>query len=299
MSQFLSFRRRYECWGAVSLAFTTACSGDIGGGSEEIATNSSEIATPVVAHFSQVLRVAANETTVRNICELTITLSSYTPLTITGAGRVGGTLGTLSTVNWVGNAASQGGLSVNACVNYPCDVVARWRGTGAMGSTYGCEVTTDGTGKVIGNSTGTGLSYLPFAPVEPAPVIYSQDMRLGPGGKIAGACALRPSTQIAGAAIDLFQVFANGVSRLGPSQFLIGDAQWSTKVANVPFGSVYVGYEAAVDVTRMKHVTPLKEQFVEGDALRCEGVFYRSLTPMFIVFGDSGFGMSLTKQPPI
>jgi hypothetical protein len=278
-----------------------ACSGDIGGGSDEIATNSSEIVSPVVAHFSQVLRVAANETTIRNICELTITLSSYTPLTITGAGRVNGTLGTLSTVNWTGNAGSQGGLSVNGCFNYPCDVVARWRGTGAMGSsTYGCEVTTDdGTGNVVGNSTGTGLTYMPFAPAEPAPVVYSQDMRLGPGGKIAGACAFRPSTQIGGAAIDQFQVFANGVSQLGPSTFLIGDAEWSTNVADVPFGSVYVGYEAAVDVTRMKHVTPLKEQRVAGDALRCEGIFYRSVSPMFIVFGDSGLGMSLIKASPI
>lgn len=261
-----------------------------------VGTTSTELVAWVQGNFSQVLRVNANETTVRNICELTIPLASKKPLAFVAVGSTGGGTSSAS-LGWSGSAVSGSGMTINGCTTYPCEVTARWRGLSSSGSTLGCNIVADdGSSQLEGDSSGTTLT---VAAQPTAPIIFNQDVKIGaPNAAISGSCVFRQSAQLPGAQVSNFKVFANGVNEVSLSTpFNIGNVAWSTNGPAVPFGALYIGSESAA--TRLKHVTPKSEQLVEGNALRCDGRFYaQSGVALFDVNVSgipSGNGMSLRR----
>lgn len=277
--------------GALIAATVSACGRDTA--EEVIGSTSAELAAWANGNISQVLRVNPGEITVRNICELTVPLSSAKPLTFIASDPVNGPVTSLA---WKGNQVTNGMLSVNGCPSYPCDVIARFHELGANGSAVGCNVIADdGTSSLIGTSTGNALTVsLPPS----APIIFNQDVKIGASGTpIAGSCVLRDGALLPSASVNNFQVSVNGTTLVNfPSPMPIGDVSWPTPIPSVPFGKLYVGSE--IGATRIKHVTGRAEQLTEGAALRCGGMYFDGPNQVYDVNVNGipvGMGVSLVR----
>jgi hypothetical protein len=255
------------------------------------------MSTPLKAwtgvRFEQVLRVNPGETDVRNRCELTIDLRGPArPLTfIATAGPV------MRSVGWKGPATSNGKLTISGCASDPCEVTATWQTGGSNGSVASCMlIADDGTVSHNGTSTGTALT-VNGAPS--FPVIFNQDAKLHTSTTaIAGHCIFRQSAALLQAQVTDLGVVVNGGQVLDvPGPTAIGNVPFPTNLGAVAFGTIYVGGET--DATRLKHVTPIKEQLDSSDALRCKGRYHSSsgVTVFDINLSASpvGTGMSIAR----
>lgn len=279
----------------LSTIFVPACGREE---ADSIETLGAPLAAWAEGNVSQVLRVNTGETTVRNICELTVPLASPKPLTFSASITAGAN--PVATLGWSGNAVADpiaaDGFSVTGCGTYPCDVVARWRTTSTNGSVLGCEVAADdGTSRLVGQSSGTALT---VAAPPSSPVIFNQDVKIGSSGSsIAASCVLRQNDVLPAATVTAFKVFLNGAAAVDVPGPISLNSVYPTKGPDVPFGNLYLGWEQGA--TRLKHVTARKEQLVEGDALRCAGLwsdFGSAVYDVNVSNAPTGNGMSLTRE---
>jgi hypothetical protein len=282
--------------GALVLAAAPgACSTDSGKKASPVQV--AEIAQPlnawVNARLEQVLRVNPGETLVRNRCELTVPLSAPKALAF-----IGSTGASTEELGWTGSAATGSKLSISGCDAYPCEVAALWRASAENGTAAGCSVIVDdGLSRFVGASSGTALT---VAGPPSSPVIFNQDVKLGPSGT-AGSCTFRQSAVLAEAEVTGLGVFVKGIPRLDlPGPIPIGNVPFPTELGPLAFGTIQLGAEASPAATRLKHMTR-KGQLGEGDTVRCAGQYHASSgSPVYDVNVSAapvGNGMSLTTDP--